>query len=219
MVEYVAQNKSQELTNLYHQGAQLISVLIAPMATMLVFFGKDIIYIWSSDINLATKTAPILLPLALGSFLNCLVWMPYQLQLAYGWTSFAVTVNTVAVVLLVPAIFLVTPSYGAVGAAWVWALLNAGYVTIAMHYMYKKLMPEEKWRWYWHDVIKQLITAIIVMVTVKLIITGFMYNDITKFFIYFLALSIAIFAAIWQSNQIKPLMLLSINKIFIKAKK
>lgn len=219
MVEYVAQNKTQELTHLYHQGAQLITVLIAPVAMMLVFFGEDIIYLWSGDANLATKTAPILLPLALGSFFNCLVWMPYQLQLAHGWTSFAVTVNIIAVALLVPAIFLVTPSYGALGAAWVWALLNAGYVTIAMHYMYKKLIPEEKWRWYWHDVIKQLIPAIIVMVMVKLIITGFMYNVITKFFIYFFALCVAIFAAIWQSNQIKPLMLLSINKNFIKAKK
>lgn len=219
MVEYVAQKKSQELTDLYHQGAQLISVLIAPVAMMLVFFGKDIIYMWSGDINLATKTAPILLPLALGSFLNCLVWMPYQLQLAHGWTSFAVTVNTIAVLILVPAIFLVTPSYGAVGAAWVWALLNAGYVTIAMHYMYKKLMPEEKWRWYWHDIIKQLIPAIIMMVMVKLVIEGFMYNVITKFFIYFITLGVVIFAAIWQSNQIKPLMLLSINKYFIKAKK
>ena len=35
--------------------------------------------------------------------------MPYQLQLAYGWTSFAIKINTVAVTLLVPAIFLVTP--------------------------------------------------------------------------------------------------------------
>lgn len=218
MVEYVAQNKQQELINLYHQGAQLISVLIAPVAMMLAFFGKDIIYLWSGNINLATKTAPILLPLAIGSFLNCLVWMPYQLQLAYGWTSFGVRVNTIAVALLVPAIFWVTPHYGAVGAAWVWALLNFGYVTVGMHYMYKKILPSEKWRWYWHDAIKQLMPAVIVMVVVKLMMSGLIYNNIIKFVIYVLVLCVAIFVAIWQSNQIKLLMLLSINKFFIKAK-
>jgi O-antigen/teichoic acid export membrane protein len=218
MVEYVAQEKKQELTSLYHQGSQLISVLIAPVAMMLIFFGKDIIYLWSGDVNLATKTAPILLPLALGSFLNCLVWMPYQLQLAYGWTSFAVRVNTIAVTLLIPAIFLVTPYYGATGAAWVWALLNAGYVTIGMHYMYKKLLPTEKWRWYLHDVIKQSIPTIILMIVAKLIMSGFMYNNIIKFVIYVFVLCAAIFAAIWQSNQIKPLMLLSFNNFFIKTK-
>lgn len=216
MVEYVAQEKKQELTNLYHQGAQLISVLIAPVATMLIFFGEDIIYLWSGDINLATKITPILLPLVLGSFLNCLVWMPYQLQLAHGWTSFAVKVNSIAVALLVPAIFWVTPRYGAVGAAWVWALLNAGYVTIGMHYMYKKLLPAEKWSWYWHDVMKQLMLAIIVMMATKLIMSGFMYNNIIKFVIYVFVLCAAIFAASWQSNLIKPLIFLSINKFFYK---
>jgi O-antigen/teichoic acid export membrane protein len=219
LVEYVAQNKQQELINLYHQGSQLISVLIAPVAMVLAFFGKDIIYLWSGDINLATKTAPILLPLAMGSFLNCLVWMPYQLQLAHGWTSFGVRMNTIAVTLLMPAIFFVTPNYGAVGAAWVWALLNAGYVTIGMHYMYKKILPSEKWRWYWHDVIKQLIPTIILMMFAKFLMSGFMYNNIIKFAIYAFALSVAIFAAIWQSNQIKPLMFLSINKFYIKTKK
>lgn len=214
MVEYVAQKKQQELTNLYHLGAQLISVLIAPVAMMLIFFAQDVVYLWSGNINLAKETAPILQPLALGSFLNCLAWMPYQLQLAHGWTGFAVRMNTIAVALLVPAIFLVIPQYGAIGAAWVWALLNAGYLTVGMHYMYKKLLPAEKWSWYWHDVVKQLMPAIIVMMVAKLIMLGFVFNNIIKFVIYVFALCAAIFAASWQSSQIKPLMLLSIKKIY-----
>jgi O-antigen/teichoic acid export membrane protein len=216
LVEYEVQKKQQELINLYHQGAQLISILISPVAIMLIFFGQDIIYLWSGDINLAKKTAPILLPLALGSFLNCLVWMPYQLQLAYGWTSFTLKVNIIAVFLLVPAIFLVTPHYGAIGAAWVWALLNAGYVTVAMHYMFKKLIPTEKWSWYWHDVTKQLITVIILMVVAKFIMAGFTYSNIAKLVVYLMAFVLAILAAALQSNKIKSLMFSSVNKIFYK---
>lgn len=219
MVEYVSQNKQQELINLYHQGAQLISILIAPFAMLLIFFAKDIVHLWSGDIVLAAKTAPLLVPLALGSFFNCLVWMPYQLLLAHGWTSFGVRVNAIAVTLLVPAIFLITPYYGAIGAAWVWALLNAGYVTIGMHYMYKKLLPSEKWSWYWCDVTKQLIPAIFVMMVVKLMTEGSVYdNSIIKFVIYAFASCAAMFAAIWQSNQIKPLVLKNINKLLIKTK-
>lgn len=207
MVEYVAQEKAQELTNLYHQGAQLISVLIAPVAIMLIFFGQDIVYLWSGDVNLAVKTAPILLPLTLGSFLNCLVWMPYQLQLAHGWTSLGIKINAIAVTLLIPAIFLVTPHFGAVGAAWVWALLNLGYITIGMHYMYKKLLPEEEWSWYWRDVLKQLLSAIIVVVIASLLISSFIQNNLWKLIVYSMVFSISIFAAAWQSDQIKPLIL------------
>jgi O-antigen/teichoic acid export membrane protein len=216
LVEYTAQKKQQELINLYHQGAQLISVLIAPVAVMLMFFGQDVIYLWSGDISLATKITPILVPLVLGSFLNCLVWMPYQLQLANGWTGLSLIMNVIAVTLLVPAIFLVTPHYGAIGAAWVWALLNTGYVTIGMHYMYKKLLVTEKWSWYWLDIIKQLIPVIIVMSVAKLIITVLIYSYIIKLIICIAALGLAIFAAALQSNKIKPLILLTINKLYYK---
>ena len=218
MVEYVEQEKVHDLASLYHQGAQLVSVLITPVAAMLIFFAEDIIYLWSGDVSLATKTAPILLPLALGSFLNCLVWMPYQLQLAYGWTSFAIKVNLIAVILLVPAIFLTVPHYGAVGAAWIWALLNAGYVTLAMHYMYKRLLPKEKLFWYWHDVIKQLISVIVVVGMTKLLINNFVINSLGKLIIYTVVFGSAILAAAWQSNIIKPLILLNLNQFFLKNK-
>lgn len=177
MVEYVAQNKQQELIRLFHQGAQFISVLITPAAIMLAFFAEDIIYLWSGDIHLAKQTAPILLPLVLGSFFNCLVWMPYQLQLAHGWTSFAVKINTIAVCLLVPAIFWITPYYGAVGAAWIWAFLNASYVTIGMHFMYKQLFMSEKWRWYKYSAIYPLLTA---TVLTFLLAHSFSYSSSNK---------------------------------------
>lgn len=215
MVQYVAQESKQELTILYHQGAQLVSILIAPVAMMLIFCGVDIVYLWSGDMNLAKKTAPILLPLALGSFLNCLLWMPYQLQLAYGWTKFGIKVNAIAVTLLIPAIFLVTPHYGAVGAAWVWALLNTGYLIVGMHFMYKKLLPSEKWAWYWQDITKQTMFAVFVMVVVRFMMEWLLINSsLIKSAIYVFALCGALFAAVWQSNQIKPFAIKNINAFF-----
>lgn len=191
LVECVAQNKQDKLIKLYHQGAQLISCLVAPLAIMLVFFGQDIIYLWTGNSALAINTAPILLPLVIGTFLNCLVWMPYQVQLAYGWTGFAIKVNTFAVLILVPAIFWIAPRYGAEGAGWVWAILNFGYVTIAMHYMFKKLLPNEKWFWYWHDVVKPLIIALFVALLVRAVSTSFSDEGIIKIIIYMFGLSLS----------------------------
>jgi len=78
--------------------------------------------------------------------------IPYILQLAYGWTRFAVKVNVVAVLLLIPAIFWAVPRFGSVGAAWIWVILNSGYILISIHFMHQRLIPGEKWRWYFHDV-------------------------------------------------------------------
>lgn len=215
-VECVAQNKQQELIKLYHQGAQFISCLVAPLALMLAFFGEEIIYLWSANSILAIKTAPILLPLVIGTFLNCLVWMPYQVQLAYGWTGFAIKVNAIAVLVLVPAIFWIAPRYGALGVAWVWALLNAGYITIAMHFMFKRLLKNEKWIWYWNDVFKQIIMACIVMLFIRSIMPDLISDRLIQTIIYIFGLCFAIFLTSLQSSHIKPLTLSILGKIFYK---
>lgn len=94
-----------------------------------------------------------MLVLALGTFLNGLMWIPYQMQLAYGWTSLAIKINSVAVSILIPVLFWVVPLYGAMGAAWVWVMLNLGYCIIGIHFMFRRILKEEKWNWYFHDII------------------------------------------------------------------
>jgi O-antigen/teichoic acid export membrane protein len=119
---------------------------------LVLFFASGVMFMWSGDPVLASHTAPIATALVLGTFLNALMWMPHQCQLALGWSSLALKTNVVAVLLLVPAIIWVVPRQGAVGAAWLWVLLNAGYVLIALQFMHARLLRQEKWRWYLADV-------------------------------------------------------------------
>lgn len=146
----------------YHRGAQLVSVLIVPTALVLMIFGEDLLVMWTSDVTLARDAAPLVALLTLGTLLNGLMNIPYNLQLAYGWSGFAARVNMVAVAILVPAILWVTPRYGAVGAAWVWVILNTGYVLITIHFMHRRLLTREKWNWYVADIGMPLIAALIV---------------------------------------------------------
>lgn len=86
---------------------------------------------------------------------------PYALQLASGWTRLTLVANTVAVVLLVPLMIVLTRRYGAVGAASVWVILNAGYVVIAVQVMHQRLLIGHKWRWYRSDVGTPLAVAVL----------------------------------------------------------
>ncbi len=160
--ELVAKGDVQELVQIYHRSAQLVTVLAAPAALMLIFFGENLLTLWTGNAILAHDVAPLLALLATGTLLNGLMHIPYMLQLAHGWSSFAVRVNLVAVALLVPAILWVTPRYGAIGAAWVWVLLNTGYVLIGIHFMYRRLLPGEKWVWYWNDISLPILAAALV---------------------------------------------------------
>ena len=167
MVELSTRKDQAALISVYHKGAQLVTVLTAPAVMLLIFFAGGIVFMWSGNTDLAKNTAPILPALVLGNFLNGLMWMPYQCQVAHGWTSLAIKTNVVAVVVLIPAIFWVVPHYGAVGAAWIWVALNAGYVLISIHFMHRKLIQGEKWSWYLADVVLPIVGAIGVMLLAR----------------------------------------------------
>ena len=176
MVELTTRNDQAGLAAVYHQGAQLVTVLTALAVLLLSFFAGGVVFLWSGNSSLAAQTAPILSVLVVGYFLNGLMWMPYQCQLAHGWTSLTLKVNSVAVIVLVPALFWVVPHYGAVGAAWVWVILNAGYVLISIHFMHRRLLPDEKWRWYFNDLALPMAGAL----AVGLLARRFQPDDLSR---------------------------------------
>lgn len=150
--ELVAKGDQKTLGELYHQGSELVTVLMGSAAVVLIIFGERVLRLWTGDPTLSQKVAPLMAVLALGALFNGLMWIPYQLQLANGWTSLAIKANIIAVGVLVPAIVLVVPTSGALGAAEVWVTLNAGYILFTIPIMHRRLLRAEHWRWYRQDV-------------------------------------------------------------------
>jgi O-antigen/teichoic acid export membrane protein len=141
------------LRHAYHQAAQLSAVVMGSAAIVLIIFGDSVLNAWTGNPALAQDAAPILRVLAFGTLLGGFIGIPFQMQLAYGWTKLTIKMNLVAVALLVPALFLIVPKYGGIGAAWVWVVLNAGYLLLGIHFMHLRVLPSEKWRWYGRDVL------------------------------------------------------------------
>jgi O-antigen/teichoic acid export membrane protein len=158
--ELVALDDGQpRLRALYHRSAQLVTVLMGSAALVLIVFPHLVLASWTGNAHLARDAAPLLSVLALGTLLNGLVWIPYQLQLAHGWTALAIRVNAVSVAFLVPAIFWLVGRFGAIGAAWAWVALNVGYMGFTIHFMHRRLLVDEKWRWYARDIALPLACA------------------------------------------------------------
>lgn len=158
-----------ELIAVYHQVSQLVIVLIAPAAMLLCFFAGGVVFMWSGKPDLVQNTAPLLSILVVGSFLNSLSYLPYQIQIAHGWISLLIKTNTIIILTLIPLIFWIVPRYGAEGAAWIWVVLNAGYVLISTQFMHRRLLQNEKWRWYFVDVVLPTSGSIVVMLLAQLL--------------------------------------------------
>jgi O-antigen/teichoic acid export membrane protein len=141
-----------ELKKLYHGLCQLMSVIIIPPTLVIAFFSSEILLLWTRNSVIAKQSHTILSLLIVGTALNGLMALPYALQIASGWTKLTFYTNLIAVVILVPSIMYMTKWYGSVGAAIVWVALNCSYIIINIQLMHRRLMPDEKRRWYFQDI-------------------------------------------------------------------
>lgn len=145
-------NNEKLFIKTFHQGAQFVTVLAGSATATMVFFADSFLEIWTQDTLLAAKTAPLLSLLLLGNFFNTLCWIPYQAQLAHGWTSLAIKTNLLACLVLFPSILFFTPTYGAIAVAFIWVALNLGYISLSVWFMFSKILKKERINWYLYDV-------------------------------------------------------------------
>jgi len=170
--QLVAIGEIEELRQLYHRSCQLMSVLILPVAILVAFFAPELLALWTHNPLTVANAHPLVTLLIIGTALNGLMNLPYALQLAHGWTSLAFYTNVIATIVLIPLLLVATSSYGALGAAAVWIILNSGYILIQVQIMHKRLLKDEKWRWYFEDVGFPLIAAFSVIGIGRLVIQG-----------------------------------------------
>lgn len=207
LTEMTTRKDGDALKDTYHQAAQLVTVFIVSVSLSLIIFGHDILFLWTGNLSVANATAPILAVLTLGTMLNGLMHMPYMLQLAHGWTSFAVKANSIAIIFLVPMIVWATPHYGVLGAAWCWVLLNVGYMTVGMHYLHKTLLTTEKINWYIQDVFKPFFAIAVCYLVSYLFYPNFLHPFVQAIWIL-CTLGISFVVGLLASSKIKFLLII-----------
>jgi O-antigen/teichoic acid export membrane protein len=208
----VVAGNEEALKHLYHRCTQLMAVLILPLAAVLALFSTDILQLWTGNAEVARNAGPIASVLVVGTALNGLMFLPYTLQLAYGWTSIGLRINIFLTVTLVPAIWIMATHYGAVGAASVWVALNCIYMAIGVPLTHRRLLRGETSRWLAEDVGLSLTAGLLVAGLGRALITRPMSPGVAIVsisFVFFGALVAAAFAA----PQIRSRLLAELSKI------
>ena len=206
LTELVSKGDQSGLVSAYHQGCQLMAVAILPATLVLAFFSKEILELWARNPDVVAHSSLLISLLVIGNALNCLMHIPYALQLAHGWTKLAFYQNVIAVVVLVPAIYLATLRWGAVGAAGVWIVLNSGYLLISVHVMYRRLLIAEKLHWYVNDIAKPLLATLVVVWVGRMMMisdTGDFQKIVTLLVVFGLATIGAAISAETLRNKLK----------------
>jgi O-antigen/teichoic acid export membrane protein len=144
-------NRPNELSDLYHVGCQLNTAIVAPTAAILAFFSVGAVSLWTRDAATAAHVSPILVPLLIGTTINGVTSVASHLQSAIGWPGLVLKTNVVLAAILVPAIIAIVPSYGAVGAAWMWVLINSAYLCFTVPLMHTRVLRGQYFRWLVND--------------------------------------------------------------------
>lgn len=190
----VATGDEPTLTRTYHRMAQAVAVLIVPSALVVAVFSRRIVEIWTGSSTTADHAHTLLTLLMIGTALNGLMNVPYALSLAYGWTRWPFYLNLVALVIFLPAVLLAARRFGGVGAAVAWLALNAGYVLLGVQTLHRRLLSQEKVRWYIRDVAAPSAAAVAVVGVASVIVPARLGTALTVACIA-MTLALAIVAA------------------------
>jgi O-antigen/teichoic acid export membrane protein len=150
--QIILEDSYGDLSSAYHKGCQLLSLVVLPPAVTLIFFSKEILMLWIGTQETVINTYSLLSLISIGTTLNCIMTLPYAMQLAYGWTKLSFYKNVIACMVLIPALFLMISKYGGKGAAIVWIILNAAYFLIEIPVMHKRILKYDISQWYIWDV-------------------------------------------------------------------
>lgn len=157
MVQLIERKERDHLASTFHQGAQILTLLVGAAAIVIGIFARPLLEVWTGDPVISANTEPLLRALVIAAALNAATSMPYLLQLAFGWTSLAIRINSVACIFLVVTLFLVVPTFGAIGAAWTLVAVNVGSLTAAALLTFPRFLPGELRRWALLDILLPLV--------------------------------------------------------------
>lgn len=180
MASLYASGQNAEIVVLYKSSTQLVSVIAGAAAITLILCADELLTVWTGNVEIAQKAAPILRLYAIGNVLLAIGAFPYYLQYARGELFYHLLGNALMVVLIIPCIILAAKGYGGVGAGVVWCFMNGLYLFCWVAYVHKKLVPGVHYRWLFGDVLQIFAPALCVALFVAYLVPP-STNSLTNF--------------------------------------
>jgi len=200
IVELREKMSQDKLISFFHSTSQVLSILLLPIGFLLIFFSKEILFLWLGDDIIAENAYLILSFLVFGTLLNGLVSMPITTANAYGWPMLTTYTNLAQAIVFIPLIIFLVNKFNGLGASIGWVIINSTYILITVPIFFKKYFKNQKKSWYLYDIIFPFIVSFFICLISKL--TAPEFNSILAiiFWLIMTATIAIIFTAISMST-------------------
>lgn len=172
LTQLASQNDEERLREFYHRSCQLLATLVAPLTVLGIAFSGALLRAYLHSPETTAIVQPLFNLLLIGTACNSLVNLPFNLQLAYGWTRLSIYKNLIALVFFVPLLVFMVRQFGAIGAAIMWIGINASYIVFEIPIMHLMLLKGDASKWYQRDVLPPFAISLLVGLLARQIVSG-----------------------------------------------
>jgi len=158
-----SEKKIGEIISLYNRMSILISIIVFSFGFNIIFYAKDLIWIWTGNISLANNVYNLVPYLTVGMILYTFQLLPYTIAIANGYTKLNNILGIASLFLTIPGYWLMTKYFGAIGAAITWSSVQIILTVIYVYFINNRFLSNIKqFQYVLNDFIKPAFIAIIV---------------------------------------------------------
>lgn len=138
---------------------RMIATAMFPVGALLAVFSESFLFVWTGDAELAQSVSPLLSIIILGTAIHGVMYIPYAMQLAQGYTRGPLMLVAMLAVVMVPAIAVLSVKYGAQGASYAWLALQVIYLVLGTALMHRAVFRGRAWEWFAGSVLPALFVS------------------------------------------------------------
>lgn len=153
---------------LYESATEHLSVILAGIASVFVFFPKEVLLVWTSRPDIASQSSVSLSLLGFGGMLNGVVQIANQLQLAAGKTRSLIYIYSIAAIVAVLCSLLLIPRFGIAGGGAACAVVNLFFYIVAP-YIVKLITGDQRAVAFYYRTGRPIIAALAIFGILKLL--------------------------------------------------
>lgn len=131
----------------YMRGSRLMAALVLPTALCIALFPRDVLMAWSGTDTYDPATRATLALLAGATALHGLAHLLGALQIATNNTDISLAVNSVAVCICAPLLWMLTSRMGVVGAGVYALILHTAMLITHITLTHKRVLPDTRRSW------------------------------------------------------------------------
>lgn len=174
LTAHYSNKEADKAKDLFSLSSKLISIIIFSIMVTMAFFAKDLVWIWTGNLDLAENIYKIL-PIVLLSYgMMAIAVLPYNIAIANGSTKINNILGVCSLFITLPGYMIFTTKYGALGAAYVFCIVQTLTTIIYLYFINKNYLKL--------SFLKDIMLKRFFMPLILITILGFILSEIPNIF-------------------------------------